>query len=184
MAHQHARQLQDRLGPVGPDLRQTRRWLPHWQQGGATYFVTFRTVGTTLPRELRAIVLSALRYFDGQRYTLWAAVVMPDHVHLLLTPHEQQPGRWWSMSRILHSLKAYTAKQLNAALQRSGTVWMQESFDRIVRDEAEFVEKWQYIRNNPVKRGLCEHPEDWDALYERAYERLAGGTGWKPIPPG
>ncbi len=54
---------------------------------------------------------------------------------------------------------------------------MQESFDRIVRDEAEFVEKWRYVRNNPVTRGLCAQAEDWEALYERAAERPSGGTG-------
>jgi putative transposase len=139
--------------------------------------VTFRTVGVELSEELRATILGALRYFDDQRYTLWAAVVMPDHAHLLLTPLEQEPGRWWSLSRILHSLKAYTAKEVNARFQRLGVVWMQESFDRIVRDEAELIEKWQYIRNNPIKRGLCERAEDWDALYERVGERSGGGTG-------
>ena len=102
---------------------------------------------------------------------------MPDHVHMLLTPLERGSRQWWSLSSIMHSLKAYTAKQVNAKLQRSGVVWMQESFDRIVRNEDELIEKWQYIRNNPVKRGLCQRAEDWDAFYERAAERLPGGTG-------
>ena len=157
--------------PVGPDLVQTKRWLPHWQQGGATYFVTFRTLSIELPSTLRRDVLTALRYFDDDRYKLWAAIVMPDHAHLLLTPLEQRPGHWWSLSSILHSLKAYTSKQINRGLNRQGTVWMQESFDRIVRDEAELLEKWQYLRNNPVRRELCAAPEEWDALYERAEDR-------------
>jgi putative transposase len=168
---------QDRLRPVGSELHQARRWLPHWQEGGATYFVTFRTAAIELPGDLRAAVLGALRYFDAQRYTLWAAVVMPDHAYLLLTPLEREGGQWWSLSSILHSLKGYTAKRVNERLQRSGTVWMQESFDRIVRDEAEFIEKWRYIRNNPVKRGLCVRSEEWDALYERAADRPEDGTG-------
>ena len=92
---------------------------------------------------------------------------MPDHAHLLLTPLPRETDRWWSLSSILHSLKSYTAKQINAALGRNGPVWLQESFDRIMRDEAELMEKWQYIRNNPVKRALCAVPEEWGALYER-----------------
>jgi putative transposase len=107
---------------------------------------------------------------------------MPDHVHLLLTPLERQSGRWWSLSSILHSLKGYTAKQVNTRSQHTGVVCMQESFDRIVRDEDEFIEKWRYIRNNPVRRGLCEPAEEWDAFWERGVERRPGGTGWKPIP--
>jgi putative transposase len=167
----------DRLKPVGAEFIHTRRWLPHWQQGGATYFITFRTVTLELSGELRELVLRAVCHFNDQRYVLWAAVVMPDHVHVLLTPLERRVGRWWSLSSIMHSLKAYTAKQVNARLQRSGIVWMQESFDRIVRNDDELIEKWQYIRNNPVKRGLCARVEEWDAFYERAAEWPPDGTG-------
>jgi putative transposase len=167
----------DRLKPIGADLIQTRRWLPHWQQGGATYFVTFRTATVEPSTDLRSVVLSGVRHFDDRRYTLWATVVMPDHAHLLLAPLEQESGQWWSLSSIMHSLKAHSAKQVNQRLQRSGAVWMQESFDRIIRDADELVEKWQYIRNNPVKRGLCQRPEDWDAFYERSTAPLTSGTG-------
>jgi putative transposase len=177
MTRRQSRPPHDRLSAIGAELARTRRWLPHWQQGGATYFVTFRAPAVEVTKELRPVVLSAIRYFDGRRYTLWSAVVMPDHVHVLLTPLEAEPGRWWSVSSILHSLKSYTANQVNARLQRTGVVWMQESFDRIVRDEGEFIEKWQYIRNNPVKRGLCERAEEWDGFWERAAGWPAGGTG-------
>ena len=176
MQRRQTRAPRDRLKPIGVELLQSKRWLPHWQQGGATYFVTFRA-SVELSPELRAVVLSAARYFDGQRYTLWAAVVMPDHVHLLLTPREVEPGQWWSLSSILHSVKAYTAKEVNRRLGRAGAVWMQESFDRMIRDEDEFLKKWAYIRNNPVMDALCERVEDWNALYERAAEHAPGGTG-------
>lgn len=92
---------------------------------------------------------------------------MPDHTHLLLCPKEQERGVWWSLSSILHSLKSFTSNETNKLLKWKGSVWQDESFDRIVRDEDEFLEKWNYIRNNPVKRGLCTGPETWDALYER-----------------
>lgn len=168
MERRQTQSPRDRLKPIGAQLHQPKRWLPHWQQGGSTYFVTFRAAGVELSPELRVMVLNAARHFDGQRYTLWAAVVMPDHVHLLLTPHEREPRQWWSLSSILHSVKGYTAKEVNRRLGRSGSVWLQESFDRIVRDEEEFVGKWAYIHNNPLKKGLCEHADDWDAIYERA----------------
>ncbi len=164
--------------PVQRDLFVTRRNLPHWQMGGSSYFVTFRTNGLELPSSARQLVLDACRHFDGQRYVLWAAVVMPDHVHLLLQPREQAPGKWWSLSSILHSIKSYTAKQINALLERKGAVWQDESFDRIVRDEDEFLEKWNYIRNNPVKSGLAHAAEEWDALFE-----CTEGTGKMPVPP-
>jgi REP element-mobilizing transposase RayT len=157
-----------RLRPHGDDFTATRRNLPHWEMGGATYFVTFRTLGVALPRAVRSEVLAAFRYFDGERYTLWAAVVMPDHAHLLLMPRRTASGECWSLAQILHSLKSYTANEINRVLGRRGTAWLDERFDRIVRDRAELSEKWQYIRNNPVKAGLCTRPEEWDALYESA----------------
>ncbi len=161
--------------PVQNELFVTRRNLPHWQMGGSTYFVTFRTKSLELSQAARKIVLDACRYFDGERYTLWSAVVMPDHVHLLLCPKEQTPRQWWSLSSVLHSIKSFTAKEINKSLARKGSVWQDESFDRIVRDEKEFLEKWNYIRNNPVKKGLCQAPEEWDGLYEC--------TGKMPVPP-
>jgi putative DNA methylase len=173
----------------------TRRNLPHWQIGGSTYFVTFRTKDLELPSEARKLVFDACRYFDGQRYTLWTAVVMPDHVHLLLQPKEQEPGQWWSLSDILHSIKSFTANQINKLLKHEGSVWQDESFDRIVRDEEEFLEKWNYIRNNPVKRGLCSELESWDAFYERGGQASVGqalveqassllqSPGKMPVPP-
>jgi len=152
---------------VRSDLRVTRRNLPHWQSGGSTYFVTFRTRELELVDDLRVLVLNACRYFDGHRFTLWAGVVMPDHVHLLLRPDERAPGEWWPLSSVLHSIKSFASNQINKRLNRSGSVWLDESFDRIVRDEQEFLEKWNYIRMNPVKKGLCELPQDWQALFER-----------------
>ncbi|HXG17911.1 MAG TPA: DUF1156 domain-containing protein [Methylomirabilota bacterium] len=171
--------------PVQGDLFITRRNLPHWQMGGSTYFVTFRTKNLELPSEARKLVLEACRHFDGQRYTLWTVVVMPDHVHLLLQPKEQEPGQWWSLSDILHSIKSFTANQINKLLKHEGRVWQDESFDRIVRDEEEFLEKWNYIRNNPVKRGLCSEPEAWDAFYEKVEQAssLLEGPGKMPVPP-
>lgn len=161
--------------PVQLDLYKTRRNLPHWQIGGSTYFVTCRIKGIKLTPEVRTIVLDSCRYFDGERYNPWSAVVMPDHVHMLLQPTEIEKGQWYSLSSILHSIKSFTANKINALMRRTGTVWQDESFDRIVRDEGEFLEKWNYIRNNPVKRQLVNSPEDWIGFYEC--------TGKMPVPP-
>jgi putative transposase len=147
-------------------LIKTYRQLPHWQMGGSTYFITFRSKGSHLPVEARKIVLEACCYFDDTKYRLWAAVVMPDHVHLLLTPKENVQGAFFSLSEILHSLKSFTGNRINTALNRQGTLWQEDYFNRIVRDENEFLEKWNYIRNNPVKKELCQSAEEWDSFYE------------------
>jgi REP element-mobilizing transposase RayT len=152
---------------VDQSLQFHRRNLSHWQRGGETYFVTFRTICRALDAEDRAGVLRACRDFDGTRFALWAAVVMPDHAHLLLQPLERCRTVWWPLSAIMHSIKSFTANHLNRRYHRRGPFWLDENFDRIVPGEVEFGQKWNYIRMNPVTRGLCEKPEDWDALYER-----------------
>jgi REP element-mobilizing transposase RayT len=91
---------------------------------------------------------------------------MPDHVHLLLTPLKKDQEEWFSLSGILHSLKSFTAKKINCMCGRTGPLWLEESFDRIVRSEEEFLENWHYIRNNSVKREFCTSPEAWPWLYE------------------
>lgn len=157
-----------RTGSTGILPVLTKRNLPHLERGGSTYFVTFRTRKIELPPEARGLVFEACRYFDGQRFRLWAATVMPDHVHLLLTPEKKSDQEWFSLSAILHSLKSFSAKKINALLSRKGPVWVEESFDRIMRSEEEFLGSWHYIRNNAAKKGLCESPEEWPWLYESA----------------
>jgi REP element-mobilizing transposase RayT len=91
---------------------------------------------------------------------------MPDHVHLLLTPQGKGGDGYYSLAEIVHSLKSFTGTKINRLLNRQGTLWQEDYFNRIVRDEAEFLEKWNNIRNNPVKKELCMNPEEWDAFYE------------------
>lgn len=102
------------------------------------------------------LVEQALLCFDGQRYCLHAWVIMPNHVHVLITP---QPGN--ELSQILHSWKSFTAKKANGLLGRTGAFWQEEYFDRFVRNEKHFEDALKYIEFNPVKAGLSEAPESW-----------------------
>ncbi|RJP31005.1 MAG: hypothetical protein C4547_15910, partial [Phycisphaerales bacterium] len=147
--------------------RATWRNLPHIQTPDRTYFITFRLKERRelSPRE-RDIVLAACRFWDGKKLDLHAAVVMPDHVHLLLTPREIERGNWASLGQILHSIKRHSAREINKLRGRSGALWLDENFDRIMRDERECYEKWTYIANNPVAAELAkavgEYPWYWD----------------------
>ncbi|MBI5571512.1 MAG: transposase [Desulfomonile tiedjei] len=132
-----------------PELTIYRRKLPHWRLEGSVYFVTWRLAKTQtrLRPEERTLVADAIRYFEGRRYELLAYVVMDDHVHVLVHPLADN-----SLKQILHSWKSFTAKALRDAGDRSAPVWQDESFDRIVRDDADLMEKAQYILGNPSKR--------------------------------
>ena len=101
-------------------------------------------------------IQGAILYFEGERYCLGAWVVMPNHVHTLVTPREG-----WDLGQILHSWKSFTAKECNKLIGRTGEFWQTESFNRYVRDERHYYNAIAYIENNPVKAGLCEKAEDW-----------------------
>ena len=179
----------------------TRRHLPHWEQTGRTYFVTFQ-LADSLPQDklrqwkteravwlrehpephsadeheeynrlftqrfhewldtgmgacwlrqpaISMLVEDALRHFDGDRYLLGEYVIMPNHVHVLVTPLGEH-----TWPAILHSWKSYTAHQINRALERSGPVWQEESFDYLVRHAAQLEKFCRYIEENPLKAGL------------------------------
>lgn len=89
----------------------------------------------------KSMVEDALKYFHGTRYYLDEFVVMPNHVHVLVTPYEG-----YELSKILHSWKSFTASEINRALGRKGTFWQKESFDHIVRSEAHLEKIRRYIR--------------------------------------
>jgi putative transposase len=143
-----------------------RRNLPHWRLSGSTYFVTFRLKKGAMFEDERKIVLDAIRHFHRIRYWVTAAVVMPDHAHLILKSLAGESGYNFSLSKILQGIKGFSARAINQFRSTKGALWQDESFDRIVRDHDEYLEKWNYIRNNPVKSGLCQSPEDYPFLWE------------------
>ncbi len=112
--------------------------------------------------DIAEIVATALAHFDGTRYRLYAWVIMPNHVHVLIAPLFEN-----SLSSIVHSWKSFTAKKINALLHRDGEFWQADYFDRFIRNAEQWEKTLYYIRNNPVKAGLCKTPEDWQWQYER-----------------
>jgi len=117
-----------------------------------------------------ATVTDVLHHFDGQRYELGSYVVMPNHVHLLVRPllGDQHP-----LEHIIQSWKQFTAKRLNARLGKSGSLWQEESFDRIVRDEEHLYRCIDYIGTNAAKAGLP--PTSCPRWIRPAWE----ACGWK-----
>lgn len=95
------------------------------------------------------MVVEAVR--DGEarfhRYELHAFVVMPNHVHLLVTPGVT--AKQW-----LGPLKGFTAYRANRTLSRHAPFWQDESYDHLVRNEEEFRRAQRYIEHNPVTAGL------------------------------
>ncbi|MBN2009978.1 transposase [candidate division KSB1 bacterium] len=96
------------------------------------------------------------------RYILLRWMIMPNHVHVLLQPLvDTETGVCYTLEKIFHSIKSYTAQEANKILNRNGQFWHHESYDHIVRDENSFDRIWRYIDNNAVKAGLCSDVLDF-----------------------
>ncbi len=108
-------------------------------------------------------VSSGLDYFHGQRVLTGDFVVMPNHVHALLTPLEGH-----ELENILHSIKSYTAREIQNALKSSGQLWQKDTYDHIVRDPEQLQAYRDYITSNPRKANL----RDGEYLLSQAEYRI------------
>ena len=149
-----------------------RRNLPHIQEYNAVYFVTFRTKGDLfLSRAARSIALRHVLFENGKRIDLHAAVVMPNHVHLLFTAMENELAEPYPLAAIMKGIKGTSARNINRLLERRGQLWQDESFDRIMRYR-EFEWKFNYISANPMDAGLCKKPTEYRWLWTEAQARV------------
>ncbi len=100
---------------------------------------------------LAAHLASAMHHFDGDRYELGCYVVMPNHAHAIVRPlmPEAHP-----LEAIVGSWKKYSARRINAELQRTGDLWQEEGYDRIIRDEEHLWRVLQYAGANPDRAKL------------------------------
>jgi REP element-mobilizing transposase RayT len=130
-------------------LYEYRRKLPHYQKVDRMHFVTFcKLLRDPLPPEARDVVLQHCLHDHGRRLQLHAAVVMPDHVHLLLTPLQDKEGWPYALPAILKSIKGTSARSVNKLLHHTGPVWQEESFDHVLRSQESLEEKLEYVRQN------------------------------------
>ena len=105
---------------------------------------------------IASMVIENLFHFNGIRYNVLRWCIMPNHVHVLI---EVMEG--WTLSTIMHGWRSYTAHQANKILERTGVFWMEEYFDRYIRDEKHLETVINYIDNNPVKAGLVDKAHKW-----------------------
>jgi len=127
---------------------------------------------------------------ERHHFDLWAWVIMPEHVHLLICPTQHT----YSISAILKSLKQSVSKRALTFVehqapkflkhmedrQPNGTVshrfWQRGGgFDGNLTEPVTVWKMIDYIHANPVRRGLCERPIDWEWSSAREYELLGRG---------
>ena len=141
--------------------RYSRRRLPHFEKPWAIYAVTIATRKRRhLSPEARTLVLNALRHFHEQRYELFAACVLPDHVHFLMQPwikgtkSGEEEAEFWQLGELLRSIKSFSAHEINKLEGTKGSMWEKEQFDRYIRSDHDLAEKFHYIVRNPWDAAL------------------------------
>ena len=187
-------------------IQKTANSLPHWQQSGAAYFITFR-LADAIPMvlrkrwqeereiwrrlhpppwsatvehdyhqrfsgqmdawmdeasgacelreaECRRVLCEVFEHSHAGPYWLHAYVVMPNHAHLLFSLATEA-----KLEKEIAAWKSVSARRINQQLRRSGTLWQEDYFDRLIRDEDHFANCVRYIRANPAKARL--RPADY-----------------------
>jgi len=142
--------------------------LKRFQESGHTHFVTFscyHRLKLLTPDPSKCIFELALeRVRSNFGLHVYGYVIMPEHVHLLLSEPERG-----LLADALKSLKQGVSRRLVAGAPVKPALtgdfpehfWQKRYYDFNIRNYRQFVEKLRYIHRNPVKRGLCERPEDW-----------------------
>ncbi|MFP3975218.1 MAG: REP-associated tyrosine transposase [Dehalococcoidia bacterium] len=126
---------------------------PHFRINGAIYFITTRLEekGATLNANERTIVQQTILELANEgKFKLYAYVVMPDHLHLLIEPPEGQ------ISQVVKLIKGRSSRQINR-----GTLWQKGFLDFVILSESKFKEKFNYIHNNVVKNHLAKEAQDY-----------------------
>lgn len=138
--------------------RQVRKSLQHaipdWVGHGSDFFITINCY----PRELNQLALSKtaaaierslLHQQSSGAWWVHMFLLMPDHLHALVSfPNEA------TLQRTIKNWKRFLAHQ-------EGIVWQRDFFDHRLRQDESLAEKWTYIRNNPVRKGLVSTPDEW-----------------------
>ena len=161
-----------------------RRNLPHLQRDCKPHFLTFCTYQRwTLPDWARTIVMEpqCARTVDDRSSRV---VVMPDHVHMIFTPFvDLERAEVFSLARITKAIKGTSAHLINRQLGRTGRVWQEESFDRVLRVSEKLDEKIAYILDNPVRKGLVNLPKNIAGCgWQKPSRALLGWAGEDTCP--
>lgn len=176
----------------GTEVPAPRRFLPHIDLIGYYQFVTFRThdsIDNYIKRVrnedisnqekeykidkyidlstkgcyLNGDILEYLKDFflnkDKSFYNLVAFCVMPNHVHILFKQNDE-------LKKIMKVLKGSTSFHINKILERKGTFWEENYYDKVIRDEDHFHTVYDYIKNNAVKANLKDAKDRFYGIYE------------------
>lgn len=140
--------------------------MPSWVKDGETYFITINTQTRgieqlTLKNKAHVIKAAIQNYTESQKWYPLLVVLMPDHIHMLVSLNTAQ----FKIIQIISNWKRYLARtqEIN---------WQDGFFEHRIRNRASLEEKEQYLQLNPVRSGLVESSEDWPYTWTQSdFER-------------
>jgi len=141
--------------------KRMRHHMPSWVKEDVIYFITINT----LPRgtdqlakadTAKAIKQSIQHYTDNHKWLPFLFVLMPDHLHTLVSLNTAQH----TIAQIISPWKSYLKKTQNID-------WQDGFFEHRIRDDNSLVAKADYLRQNPVRSGLVEKKEDWPYIWDQ-----------------
>ena len=143
----------------GPPERKRPVHFPP-QEAHNRSIIVFLTVCTDQRRALLANVAAHehLRsaWMSATRWIVGCYLLMPDHVHLFCAPNEWPPP---SLTSWVSFWKSRAAAMWPGA--KIGRVWQRDGWDTQLRSGESYAEKWEYVRQNPVREGLVHRSEEW-----------------------
>ena len=143
-----------------------RRNLPHFQKDKHPLFISFSTSHWwVLPDDARDCALRNCLRENGVSVDLYAVVIMPNHVHMVLSVLRDNEGWPFSIPEIMRRIKGRSAIEINRILNRSGPVWNRESFDHVIRHNESLEEKIDYVVQNPVRAGLVKDVSEYPWVF-------------------
>jgi putative transposase len=151
--------------------------LAHRTGSGWTYFVTtkaWQSVAVFQVREIAEVVITKmLEYRDKGNYLLHEFVLMPNHLHVLLTPADS-----CSLEKALQLIKGGSSHEIHRVRQSKSAIWQSGFHESRVRDSTDYKNKTDYIHFNPVAAKLAGRPQDWP------YGSASGKYQLDPVPQG
>jgi len=113
------------------------------------------------------IIYETLTFWEGKRIGNYCFCIMPNHVHWVFRVFEKDnKEKPVFLEEIMHSVKLFTARQINIIENRKGTLWNKESFDTTIRDRNHLHRAIEYTLNNPIKANLVKNREDWKGNFD------------------
>ena len=126
--------------------------------------------------DIAQIIKNKLHSLDGVQYDLIAYCIMPNHVHMLVDfsiqivdangfYHLDIPENYTQLSSVMKMIKGGSAYESNKVLERNGSFWYKDSYDRYIRDEKDYWNVINYIIHNPVKANLVEKWNEYEGTF-------------------